>query len=336
MAKFLITGAAGFIGSHLCEQLAAKGQTVVGVVDNLLGGHATNLLPGVRFSSADCCDLASLRLLMRDVDIVYHLAAAPHEGLSVFSPCVVTKNTYLSTVATATAAIHAGVKHFIFTSSNARYGKQDKTPFTEDMLPKPVDPYGIAKVATEQTLLCLGKTHGMRVTIAVPHNVYGPRQKYDDPYRNVCGIMMNLILQKRNPVIYGDGWQRRCFTYIDDCIDPLIEMAFAKNVDGEIINIGQDNDPISINELASLICRTFGVPFAPEYKPDRPCEVKEAWPSSDKARRLLDYKTTVSLEEGIRRMVEWIKDHGPKEFRYHLPLEIVNDKTPKTWRERTF
>src|SRR5262249_54800032 len=158
---------------------------------------------------ADCCDLKEVRKAVDGCQVAYHLAAAPHEGLSVFSPTVVTRNTYLSSVAVFTAACDARVKRVGFTSSMARYRRQH-FPVHETQPPAPVDPYGIAKVASEKTMQVLCETHGVEYVNIVPHNIYGPRQKYDDPYRNVVAIMMNRLLQRKQPIIYGDGKQRRC------------------------------------------------------------------------------------------------------------------------------
>ena len=201
---FFITGVAGFLGSHLAERLLKDGHRVIGV-DNLIGGYMDNIPHGVEFYAHDCADRDFLAKIMKDVDVVYHCAATAYEGLSVFSPHLVTHNTYGITVSVLSAAIQNKVKRFIQCSSMARYGTQPTVPFTEDMQPLPQDPYGIAKYAAELTVRELCETHGMEYVIAVPHNIIGPRQKYDDPYRNVASIMINLMLQNRQPVIYGDG-----------------------------------------------------------------------------------------------------------------------------------
>lgn len=346
MSKVLITGAAGFLGSHLAERLLADGHEVLGVADNLLGGRRENLPAdlGPHLAQIDCCDLEKMTHAMGGVEVVFHLAAAPHEGLSVFSPTLVTRNTYQATVATATAAIRNGVRRFVFTSSMARYGKPrinfngGARPFDEDDRPMPVDPYGVAKVAAEQTLNILGKAHGMEVVTIVPHNVYGPRQRYNDPFRNVVGIFMNLMLMGRQPIIYGDGQQMRSFTYVDDFIEPTARAAFApvQNVDGQVFNVGPDDRPVSVLRLAQVIAEALDFKLEPVFKPDRPCEVKKAWPSAAKAKRMLGVEAKVPLEEGVRRMACWMKEQGPRDFLYHLPLEIVNASTPETWAKKLF
>lgn len=348
MARVFVSGAAGFLGSHLCERLEADGHEVYGA-DNLLGGDIANVPGKVGFFKMDCCDLDDVQALLRRFrpDVVYHLAAAPHEGLSVFSPCVVTRNTYLSTVAVVTAAITAGVRRFVFTSSMARYGKgtireigpqweETFCAFSEEEIPAAVDPYGVAKVAAEQALRVLAEAHGMEWVVIVPHNIIGPRQKYDDPFRNVASIFINLMLQCRQPIIYGDGLQRRAFSYVGDCIKPLVKAGFQKGLGGEVINIGPDNNAVSILDLAKLIATLLNFDLHPYHHAARPCEVKEAWPSADKARRLLGYETNTSLIDGLHAMIDWIRTKGPKPFVYHLPIEIQSGGLPRTWKDQLF
>jgi UDP-glucose 4-epimerase len=227
------------------------------------------------------------------------------------------------------------VKRIVFCSSMARYGT-NKVPFREDYTPKPQDPYGIAKVAAEDILKNLCEVHNVEYVIAVPHNIIGPRQKYDDPYRNVASIMINLMLQNRQPIIYGDGKQKRCFSYVDDDLFCLKEMATSKKVLGQTINIGPDEEFITINELAEKIANQLKVNLNPRYMRGRPQEVLEATCSADKARKLLNYKTKTSLDDGISKMIEYIKNKGAKKFRYHLDIEIINSKTPDTWKKKIF
>jgi len=216
----------------------------------------------------------------------------------------------------------------------ARYGT-NQTPFLESYEPRPQDPYGIAKEAAERVLINLCETHGLDWVIAVPHSIYGPRQKYDDPYRNVASIMANLMLQGRAPIIYGDGEQRRCFSYIDDCVGVLGAMATAPQVVGEIINIGPDEEFISVNELADKLANIIGFNGEPVYMPDRPREVKLATCSANKSRRLLGYQTGVFLDQGLRLLVNSIQEMGPKPFEYHFDVEIRNHLLPATWRDRS-
>jgi len=333
--KIFVTGIAGFLGSYIAEALAKEGHEVSGC-DNLIGGYEDNIPSGVKYTYADVADFEKMKELLQGIDIVYHTACTAYEGLSVFSPALVCQNTYQITASIASAAVANKVKRFVHCSSMARYGKQDKVPFTEDMVPKPQDPYAISKLAAEKLLENLSKTHGMEYVIAVPHNIIGPRQKYDDPFRNVASIMINLMLQGKQPIIYGDGEQKRCFSFIQDDINCLMKLGFQDNVLGEIINIGPDEEFVSINELAKTIADLLNFDLNPRYFPDRPQEVKLATCSADKARKLLEYKTETTLREGLKEMITYIKHRGVKPFKYHLDLEIINEKTPETWKNKLF
>ena len=330
--KIFITGVAGFLGSHLADLMIANGHTVAGN-DNMIGGYVDNVPQDVEFHQVDCKDLDKLTKAMEGCDIVYHTAATAYEGLSVFSPVLVTQNIFEASVATVTAAIKNKVKRFVYCSSMARYG-ENQTPFKEDYDCKPQDPYGIAKKAGEDVLKNLCKVHGMEYVIAVPHNIVGPRQKYDDPFRNVMSIMLNRMLQGKQPIIYGDGEQKRCFSYIDDCLYCLNALAFQDNVVGEVINIGPDEESTTINDLAELCANETGLNLDVLYHKDRPQEVKLATCSSDKARELLGYKTATNLRTAVKKTADYIRLRGTKKFQYHLPLEIINEHTPKTWKDK--
>jgi UDP-glucose 4-epimerase len=219
-------------------------------------------------------------------------------------------------------------------SSMARYGTQDVVPFTEDMTPKPQDPYGIAKYATELLIKNICETHGMDYVILVPHNIIGPRQKFDDPFRNVASIMINRMLQGKQPIIYGDGSQMRCFSFMQDVIDPLMIACETDKANGKVVNIGPDEEFVTINQLAEKIAKMLNFNLDPIYMPGRPQEVKHANCSANLAREILEYKTTTKLEDGLKELVDWIKIMGPRDFDYHLPIEFVTENTPKTWTER--
>ncbi|PIT92431.1 MAG: epimerase [Candidatus Harrisonbacteria bacterium CG10_big_fil_rev_8_21_14_0_10_42_17] len=335
MAKVFISGIAGFLGSHLADRLLASGHEVFGC-DNMLGGYSDNVPNGAQFHNVDTQNFEAMKELLRGMEVVYHCAAAPHEGLSVFSPKLINDHTYNSTVAILTAAIVDNVKRFVFTSSMARYGTQKTMPFTEEQIPCPQDPYGIAKYASELQIKTLCNAHGVEYAIAIPHNIIGTRQKYDDPFRNVVAIMINMMLQGRQPIIYGDGEQQRCFSFVEDVVHPMEKLGFQDNVAGHLFNVGPDEETITINELARRIAKQLNFHLNPVYLPDRPLEVRIATCSADKARNMLGYKTTRSLNEGIADMIAWIEKRGVKKFEYHLPLEIISEKTPKSWKEKMF
>ena len=330
--KVLVTGVAGFLGSHLSEKLVELGHKVVGI-DSMIGGYEDNVPSNIEFHKIDCCDFDNVKKIMKDINVVYHCAATAHEGLSVFSPFEITKNNYLASVSIFSAAVNEKVERIIFCSSMARYGDQ-KTPFTESMEPKPVDPYAISKVAAEEVLKNLCDLNGIEWVIAIPHNIIGPKQKYDDPFRNVVSIMINRMLQGKAPIIYGDGNQTRCFSYIDDCLSCMIPMLDQKNLNKETINIGPDEEFVTINKIAEICSNITGVNLNPIYKKDRPKEVKHATCSADKARKLLNYKTKVSLVDGVKKTFDYIKTRGIRPFDYNINIEINNELTPSTWKNK--
>ena len=330
-----ITGIAGFLGANLADFYIKKGYRVSGN-DNLIGGDLNNIdQTKIKFYKTDCENLEEMTNIMKNVDVVCHAAAYAHEGLSSFSPTLICNNNYTGSVSVFTAAIRNKVKRMVYCSSMARYGSA-KVPFCEDDQAIPVDPYGVSKVAAENTLKILCETHGMEYNIAVPHNIIGPKQCYTDPFRNVVSIMTNLILQNKTPIIYGDGNQSRCFSDIDDCIYCLDKMLFDKDIVGQIINIGPDEEACTINELYKLLSNKTQFNQEPIYQKDRPNEVKHAVCSSDKARKLLGYKTSISLNESLDKVVNFIKENGPKKFQYNYKIEINNEITPETWKKKLF
>jgi UDP-glucose 4-epimerase len=330
-----ITGIAGFLGSNLAEYYLKKNFKVSGC-DNLVGGSLDNIDQNkINFFKANCEDFEMMKKITKNVDILCHAAAYAHEGLSSFSPVLISSNNVTGSVSVFTAAIVNKVKRIVYCSSMARYGNI-KIPFKEEDELKPVDPYGVSKVAAENILKILSKTHNIEYNIAVPHNIIGPKQKYDDPFRNVVSIMINLMLQKKSPIIYGDGTQKRTFSDIDDCIYCLDKLLTDPQIVSQTVNIGPDEECISINELYRLLSNKLKFNLEPKYLEDRPNEVKEATCSADKARKVLGYKTSVSLDASLNKIINYIKEKGPKDFQYNYPLEINNEKTPTAWKEKLF
>src|SRR6476660_7881903 len=308
--KVFVTGAAGFLGSHLADAFISRNDQVVGC-DNMIGGDLQNLPEGIEFETADCNDLPAMKRLTKAVDLVFHCAAIATEGLSVFSPALIAQHVYNNTANLLAAAATNKVTRFVHCSSMARYGS-GPVPFVEDQPLHPVDPYGIAKYASELLVRNVCETHGIEYNIAVPHNIIGPKQKYDDPYRNVASIMINRMLQGKQPIIYGDGGQKRTFSFVQDCVDPLLKMGSIEGVSGEVINIGPDEEYTSILELAQTIAELLDFPLDPIFVPERPREVRYATCSADKARRLLGYGTKVKLREGLQSIIDWIRANGTK------------------------
>lgn len=324
--KILITGVAGLVGSSLAKNLTEH--EIIGV-DNLIGGYIDNIPKPITWINKDCANLTSNDF--EGVDVVVHAACTPHEGLSIFSPKLITDNTFGISINVLKCSIEAGVKKFVYLSSMARYGTQKTLPFVETMDPKPQDPYGVSKVAFEKILEILSAVHGIDYSIVVPHNIVGRGQVYTDPFRNVAGIMINRMLQGNQPIIYGDGSQMRCFSDIRDVVAPLTKVVTTDAVNGQVVNIGPDESYITVLDLAKTTARLLSFPLDPIYLPERPAEVKHANCSADKARSLLGYSTTFSLEETLLSMIEWVKERGPEEFRFDLPVELKHSSTPKTW-----
>lgn len=334
MAKVIITGVAGFLGSHLADRFLKEGWEVVGV-DSFIGGYMDNVPDGITFAELDLVtDTEFLGEITEGADLFIHAACTAYEGLSVFSPSLVVANTTQATTNCLVAAVNAKVNKFVYLSSMARYGDHDGQLFTEDMETKPQDPYGIAKVASEQLVKNICDTQGLDWVILVPHNIIGPRQKFDDPFRNVASIMTNRMLQGKQPIIYGDGTQQRCFSFVQDVVEPLFTACEKPEAVRQVINVGPDEEPISINQLAETLADIIGFELDPIYITGRPQEVKIALCASDKARDLLGYQTGTNLRNGLQELVDYIVDKGPREFDYHLPIEIENDKTPTTWKQK--
>jgi len=338
--RILVTGSAGFMGSHLVDALLDAGHEVYGV-DDLSGGFWRNVNPESHFTELDLRRKEATKEYVNNVrpEILFHFAADATEGRSQFTPLTCTERNLMAYLHTLVPAVAHGVRKVVLASSMSVYGAQEP-PFDEEMPAEPEDIYGVSKAAMEQVTGILSKVHGFAYTIIRPHNVYGPRQNIADPYRNVIGIFINALLNDKNFYIYGDGEQRRAFTYIDDFTPYMLKVGFDERCDGEVINIGP-REEVTINHLAELVLSLFydgrEIPedVRPVYLPPRPMEVRDAYCTDEKARRWLGYHTTIHLEEGIRRMIEWAKELGPQEPKYmEEGLELTTADTPITWTER--
>lgn len=330
--KIFITGIDGFLGAAITKYLRRLGgYDVIGNDSHICHTGLTQFAT----SFLDCRyrDAMFERLEWKKPDVLVHCAATAHEGLSTFSPAFVTQNIFEASVATFSAAIAAGVKRIVFMSSMARYGTGPfGPPFSETMLPAPVDPYGIAKVAAERVLEVLCRTHHVDWTILVPHNIIGAGQKYDDPYRNVAAIMINRALQDMPIYVYGDGKQKRCFSPVDDIL-PCLEAAINGAADENIVNLGPDGtSAVPINRLAELIrdMTNHKVPIL--HVPGRPNEVKNAYCTNERSKYLLGYKEDRLLGECLMDMIDFVKENGPKPFQHFANIEIDSPLLPETWR----
>jgi UDP-glucose 4-epimerase len=333
VTKVVITGISGLLGSTYARYLITKGGYEVVGIDNMIGGVEGNVPEKAEYIRGDIQDTALLTEVCKDADCVFHTAALPYEGLSVFSPAITTNSIVSGTVSVASACLANDIRLLINCSSMARYGDQ-VPPFTEDMLRKPVDPYGLAKAQAEEHLELLNEIHGLNFVTVVPHNVIGKGQRYYDPFRNVVGIMINRVLQGKPIVVYGDGEQKRSFSNVYDCIEAVFKiMTSNRDIAKQVYNIGPDDNEISIKQLAYKVGHFCEKYPNLQHFPDRPREVKNAFCSSDKIRQEFNYNAAITVDQTLKDMISWIKPQV-RDFEYHLPLEFTTDETPKTWTDK--
>lgn len=330
--RILVTGSAGLIGSHLVDYLMAQGHTVYGC-DNLSIGTIDNVsfLARKNFWHIDLKQKKSVEFLFRVLkpEVVYHCAAYAHEGLSEFVPKLITENGLDIALNVLVPAIRTGVKRFVFFSSVAVYGKQIP-PFSEDMKPSPVDVYGFNKLFVEDVTRVLASVHDFEYCIVRAFNVFGERQLMTDPYRGVAAIFMNKILHGEPFYIYGDGEQKRGFTYIKDILPALAKCGLDKKTKNETYNIG-GGKVYTVNELAETVLKVADSKLEPIHLPERVHDVKEAFCNTDKAQRELGIKETTTMEEALKIMWEYNKKLGPQEPKYLSYIELPSDKMPSNW-----
>lgn len=351
--RIYITGIAGFLGSNLSHYLGGKGHDIFGT-DNFVGGDDKNVYPNAVCWNYDVMDEYAMRNSLENAqpEVIIHTACYPHEGLSMFSPKRICESVAMGTIVPLNEAINLRSENkipfhrFINMSSMARYGvatekftekSRNYGQFKESDHPYPQDPYGAHKYAAELTVKSLCEGHGIDFVNLIPHNIYGPRQKYSDPYRNVISIMIHRALRGDPIVIYGDGEQKRCFTYVDDIL-PVIEQSMTgAQFIGQTVNIGPDSEDVTINTLARLVQHVHliesGNMAEVVHTEPRIKEVKHASCSAYQMRSLFkgEFKET-PLINGIHNLYNWIKESGVREWDYDAhELEIRSPLTPATW-----
>jgi len=324
----LVTGGAGFMGSHVADELLKLGHEVV-VIDDLSGGFRENVPGGAAFVRGSVTDHGLIDKLFERYrfDYVYHLAAYAAEGLSHFIKRFNYNNNLIGSINLINASINHRVKCFVFTSSIAVYGAA-QLPMTEETIPQPEDSYGIAKLAVELDLKASHEMFGLNYIIFRPHNVYGERQNIGDKYRNVIGIFINKMMQNQPMTIFGDGEQTRAFSYIADVAPAIagsVEMPAAYN---EVFNVGA-NTPYSVNYLAKVVAEAMELECKVEHLDPR-VEVKHAFSSHEKLERVFGKGAPAPLEDGVRRMVEWAKRAGARKGKDFDEIEIERN-LPPSW-----
>ncbi|RYZ28326.1 MAG: NAD-dependent epimerase/dehydratase family protein [Chitinophagaceae bacterium] len=324
----LVTGGAGFIGSHVAKHCLNLGHKVI-VLDDLSGGFEDHLPEEVTFVKGSITDHQLLAELFQKYlfDYVYHLAAYAAEGLSHFIRRYNYETNLVGSINLINEAVKHKVKCFVFTSSIAVYGK-GQLPMTEEMTPEPEDPYGVSKYAVELDLKSAHEMFGLNYVIFRPHNVYGENQNIGDKYRNVIGIFMNQIMQGKQLTIFGDGTQTRAFSYIDDVAVPIAKCVTMPEAYNQVFNIGADK-PYTVNELAEVVCAEFNVEPNINYLSARN-EVLHAYSDHAKAHRVFGDPTGIDLKEGIAAMAQWAKKVGARQGQEFNNIEIT-EKLPDGW-----
>jgi len=338
--RILCTGNAGMMGSWLCDKLIEKGHSVIGV-DNLSGGLKENINDKVEQWYDDLRDEKAVNKILDyyynngKIDALFHLAADATEGRSQFTPKFCVENNTVAFVNLAKAAIKTKVPYWIVASSMACYGDQ-KSPFDESLPRNPVDVYAWCKSSIEGMTEIFSDVYDFRYTIIRPHNLVGKRQFLYDSARNVLAIWVNCLLRDKNYFVYGDGSHVRSWSYLGDVIDAMVN-CLDRDVHGQIINLGAKT-PNTLNELSVMVREEFEKVTGkktpdPVYLQDRPREVAVAYSTVQKSIDLLGYKETKTLREAVREFIEWAYKKYPYGVKpvYSVPLELVNEKTPRTW-----
>lgn len=330
MARCLVTGAAGFIGSHLCDALLERGHKVL-AMDDLSGGLESNVPEGMLWESSTFCDDIIVEAVFNGFhpDYVCHIGAYAAEGLSHHIRRFNYTNNLIGSINLINAAVRHGVKGFVFTSSAAVYGDAIG-PCHEDLTrPRPMDPYGIAKLAVEQDLECAYRLWGLPYIIFRPHNVYGERQNCADPYRNVIGIFMRQALAGEPLTIFGDGEQSRAFTHVSDVAPVIADAITNPEAWGQTFNIGA-RFSTTINELAREVQEALGVGRHTIHLPQRH-EAHDVVCSHQKAKMMLGAVPQVTLREGLRKMAAWVRANPPQAPTPFAAIEIEKG-LPPSWR----
>jgi len=310
MATYLVTGGAGFIGSHLAEALVARGDRVR-VVDSLITGARRNLahLPEVEFIEGDLADFSVAQDAVRGIDYVLHQAAIPSVPRSVVDPVTSNRANVTAALNVLVAAREGGVKRLVYAGSSSAYGNAASSPKREDMPADPLSPYALQKLVAEQYCRMFTRLYGFETVTIRYFNVFGPRQDPGSPYSGVISLFASALLEGRRPVIYGDGRQTRDFTYVTNVVDGVLRAAAMPGVAGEVINVATGNE-ISLNELVGVMNRLLGTALEPRYEAPRAGDVTRSLADISKAAAFLGYRPIVSLADGLAHTLDWYRTSG--------------------------
>ena len=308
MPHYLVTGGAGFIGSHLCEELVRRGERVR-VVDSLITGKRQNLahLPQVEFMEGDLADIDVARRAVHGIEYVLHQAAIPSVPRSVEDPLTSNRANIDASVNILVAARDANVKRLVYAGSSSAYGNSEVLPKVETMPAAPLSPYALQKLVAEQYCQMFTSLYGFETVTIRYFNVFGPRQDPSSPYSGVISLFISALCDGRCPTIYGDGEQTRDFTYVANVVDGVLRACHAPGASGEVINVATAGR-ISLNQLFAIVKREVGSSLEPKYSNPRAGDVRDSQADIGKAQRLLGYTPIVSFEEGLGRTVEWYRE----------------------------
>jgi nucleoside-diphosphate-sugar epimerase len=307
MAHYLVTGGAGFIGSHLCEELVRRGETVR-VVDSLITGKRANLahLPSVEFIEGDLAEMAVATRVVREIDYVLHQAAIPSVPRSVEDPITSNRANIDASLNVLVAARDAGVKRVVYAGSSSAYGNSPTMPKVETMPTAPLSPYALQKLVAEQYCQMFTSLYGLETVTIRYFNVFGPRQDPSSPYSGVISLFIRALCENRRPTIYGDGEQTRDFTYVANVVDGVLRACSAKDASGEVINIAT-HGRVSLNQLFRALRDMVGSSIEPIYEGPRAGDVRDSQADIEKAARLLGYKPLVTFEQGLKNTLDWYR-----------------------------
>ena len=307
MAQYLVTGGAGFIGSHIAEELLRRGEGVR-IVDSLITGKRQNLahLQQAEFIQGDLADLDVARRAVEGVEYVLHQAAIPSVPRSVQDPITSNRANIDASLNVLVAARDAGVRRVVYAGSSSAYGNTPTLPKVETMPTAPLSPYALQKLVAEQYCQMFTQLYGLETVTIRYFNVFGPRQDPSSPYSGVISLFIRALVEGRQPTIYGDGGQTRDFTYVANVVDGVLRACQAPDASGEVINVATGGR-ISLNELFAVVKQLTGAGVDPIYAETRAGDVRDSQADITKARRLLGYEPIVRFEQGLENTVEWFR-----------------------------